>query len=216
VRERRPRILFIGAALVIIGLVLATSPTSPSSWSMLGWLLVMLGFARTVAQLFVAPPQVRAWDIGAGGEERLGPLLESLEADGFVVLHDLRVPGGRENIDHLLIGPPGTFVVETKTYEGSVRVRGGELYIRGRRKTAFFDQVERQLVAVEVALEVRNVRGFICVLGGDFPWFGRPNARRIEVTPAKRLVETVRSLPSILDEAQIERLVRLADARLQR
>ncbi len=213
VRERRPRILLLGAVMIVVGLAIATVPSTLSTF---GWALVLLGVTRTLALLFVAPAHVRAWDIGAGGEERLGPILESLEADGFVVLHDLRVPRGRENIDHLLIGPPGIFVVETKTYQGSVRVRGGDLYIKGRRKTAFFDQVERQLDAVESALQVANVRGFICVLDGDFPWFGRPSARGIEVTPPKRLTETLRSLPAVLDAAQIAQLAQVADQRLRR
>jgi hypothetical protein len=178
-------------------------------------MLVLLGIGRTASRLFVEPPHVRAWAIGAGGEERIGVLLRSLEAEGFTVLHDLRIPGARENIDHLLIGPPGVFVVETKTYEGPVRVRGGELYIKGRRKTAFFDQVERQLIAVESALEVSNARAFICVLGGDFPWFGRPAARGIEVTPPKRLIETLRALRPILDQAQVNRLAGLVDIRFR-
>ncbi len=202
----------MGALLVVIGLVLTTVP---STWSFLGWALVFLGVARTLGHMFIEPAHVRAWDIGAGGEERLGPILASLEADGFVVLHDLRVPRGRENIDHLIIGPPGIFVVETKTYKGSVRVRGGELYINGRRKTTFFEQVDRQLAAVESALDVTKVGGFICVLGGDFPWFGRPAARGIEVTPPKRLIETVRTLPAILDAEQVAHLAQLADQRMR-
>lgn len=212
VRERRPQILLVGGALIVIGLVLVAMP---NTWSFVGWPLVLLGIVRTLALLFIEPPNVRAWDIGAGGEERLGALLESLDGDGFAVLHDLRMRPSRENIDHLLIGPPGIFVIETKTYEGSVRVRGGDLYIKGRRKTGFFDQVDRQLAAVESALEAPGVRGFICILGGDFPWFGRPSARGIEVTPPKRLIETVRSLPTALDAPEIDRLARLAAERLR-
>jgi len=212
VQKRRPRTLIIGAVLVVVGLVLVGTPTT---WAFVGWPLVLLGIARTLALLFIEPPNVRAWDIGAGGEERLGVLLATLEGDGFVVLNDLRMPPSRENIDHLLIGPPGIFVIETKTYERSVRVRGGDLYIKGRRKTEFFDQVDRQLAAVEAALEVSNVRGFICVLDGDFPWFGRPIARGIEVTPPKRLIETVRSLPTAIEAPEIERLARLAGERLR-
>jgi hypothetical protein len=212
VRERRPRILFFGAGVVIVGLIVALSQ---SPWSPFGWAFAFFGIARTLSLLFVAPAHVRAWDIGAGGEERLGSILASLEFDGFIVMHDLRVPGGRENIDHLLIGPQGIFVVETKTYRGSVRVKGGELYINGRRKTGFFDQVERQLAAVEGTLDMTSVRAFICVLEGDFPWFGRPSARGIDVVPPKRLVETVRSLPAVLEDVQIEHLARRADQRLR-
>ncbi len=213
VREARPRILVFGAAMVIVGIALATSGTT---WSLAGWGLVALGVMRTVTSLYIEPPHVRAWAIGAAGEERLGVVLEALDSDGFVILHDLRVPGSRENIDHVLIGPPGVMIVETKTYDGSVRVRRGELYIRGRRKTEFFDQVERQIAAVSTALDWSDVQGFICVLGGEFPWFGRPAARGIEVTPPKRMIETIRSMPFILETREIERLAGLANQHLRR
>ncbi len=213
VRDARPRIIFFGLVLVIAGVALLNSPTT---WAVAGWPLVLLGIFRTLSALFVEPPSVRAWAIGAGGEERLGSLLEPLEDEGFVVLHDLRIPGARENIDHLLIGPPGVFVVETKTYRGSVRVRGGELFIDGRRKTGFFDQVERQIAAVASSLEPTDIAGYICVLGGEFPWFTRPKARGIAVLPPRRLVEAMRSLKPVLEPSDVERLGRLAHARLGR
>lgn len=213
VRDARPRILFFGFAMVIVGVSLLNAPTS---WSVVGWPLVFLGVFRTASALFVEPPQVRAWAIGAGGEERLGSMLDSLEAEGFVVLHDLRVPNSRENIDHLLIGPPGVFVIETKTYRGTVRMRGGGLYIGGRRKTGFLDQVERQIDAVSTALETAYVSGYICVLGGDFPWFGRPHARGIEVTPPRRMLESVRAMPPTLTSSDVGRLAQRAERGLRR
>lgn len=213
VREARPRILLTGVVIGLVGLALATSSTS---WSLAGWGLVLIGILRTVSALLVEPPHVRAWAIGAAGEELLGVALQAFETKGFVVLHDLRLPGSRENIDHLLIGPPGVFVIETKTYKGAVRLRGGELYVNGRRKTAFFDQVERQIAAVSATLGRPNVQGFICVLGGEFPWFGRPSARDIEVTPPKRMIKTIRSMPTMVDQRDIERLVALAVHGLRR
>jgi Nuclease-related domain len=52
--------------------------------------------------------QVTAWQRGAAGERHTAHLLRRLHRDGFVVLHDLAVPGNTSaNVDHLVIGPTG-------------------------------------------------------------------------------------------------------------
>jgi Nuclease-related domain len=39
---------------------------------------------------------------------------------GWTVLHDVAVPGSRANGDHLLIGPPGVFLVDSKAWHGHI------------------------------------------------------------------------------------------------
>jgi hypothetical protein len=53
------------------------------------------------------------WGKGGNAEIKVGEALELLRADGYVVMHDLDkvVPG---NVDHLVSGPNGVFMVETK------------------------------------------------------------------------------------------------------
>ena len=55
----------------------------------------------------------RAYQLGFQGERYVAEELNLLLADGFQVFHD--VPFDKFNIDHVLIGPRGVFVVETKT-----------------------------------------------------------------------------------------------------
>lgn len=58
-------------------------------------------------------------DLGNDGEQVIGGLLEQLVPDGWVVLHDRRrQPGSPANLDHVLVGPPGVFVVDTKNWTG--------------------------------------------------------------------------------------------------
>lgn len=53
---------------------------------------------------------------GLAGEITSGRVLANLPR-GYKVLHDLTLPGAREaNIDHLVIGPSGVSVIDTKTY----------------------------------------------------------------------------------------------------
>jgi hypothetical protein len=53
------------------------------------------------------------WGKGGNGEAKVGGVLEGLRREGYFVMHDLEegVPG---NVDHLVSGPTGTFLVETK------------------------------------------------------------------------------------------------------
>jgi hypothetical protein len=65
--------------------------------------------------------QVQAWRRGAAGERRTARLLDRLTDHGFVVFHDLAVPGSPANVDHLVIGPTGLFVIDSKQWSGSVQ-----------------------------------------------------------------------------------------------
>jgi hypothetical protein len=70
---------------------------------------------------FRASEQARTWQRGAAGERRTARLLRRLSRDGFVVFHDLAVPGNTSaNVDHLVIGPTGVFVIDSKQWSGSV------------------------------------------------------------------------------------------------
>jgi hypothetical protein len=64
--------------------------------------------------------QARAWQRGAHGERRTARLLNRLTRDGYVVLHDLAVPDSPANVDHLVIGPSGVFVIDSKQWTGSI------------------------------------------------------------------------------------------------
>jgi Nuclease-related domain len=64
--------------------------------------------------------QVTAWRRGAAGERRTARLLDRLTRDGYVVFHDLAIPGSPANVDHLVIGPSGVFVIDSKQWSGSV------------------------------------------------------------------------------------------------
>ena len=70
--------------------------------------------------LSVLKSQQRAWRKGAAAERRLGSMLSRLEPQDWHLLADLRWPGtNAANIDLLLIGPPGVFVIDAKDWSQS-------------------------------------------------------------------------------------------------
>jgi len=74
--------------------------------------------------------------LGRRGEITVGQMLEELRSDGFRVFHDLAEEG--YNIDHVIIGPPGVFVIETKTLsmpegrKNTIHFDGQKVLINGR------------------------------------------------------------------------------------
>lgn len=76
-----------------------------------------------------------SWAAGAAGERRTGRLLAPLSWFGFgrwAVFHDLAIPGSRANIDHLLAGPAGIIMIDSKEWRARNAVvrldRGGQLW----------------------------------------------------------------------------------------
>jgi nuclease-like protein len=78
-------------------------------------------FAKVVHAVTIEPPTTRAWATGAVGEQLIAAVLA--EVLGVNALHDRRVPGTRGNIDHIVIGQGGVFVVDAKKLDGIIEIR---------------------------------------------------------------------------------------------
>jgi hypothetical protein len=115
---------------------------------------------KLILALTDEPQSTRAWEKGAAGEQWLGSQLDGLRSEGFGVLHDRRIPGTRANVDHLVIGSAGVFVIDAKHYKGLVerRDRGWiferdwRLYVNGRDKSKLLEGMAAQVKAVRAAL----------------------------------------------------------------
>jgi hypothetical protein len=70
---------------------------------------------------FRPSPEAVAWRRGTAGERRTARLLGPLERNGWAILHDLALPGSRANLEHLVIGPGGVFVIDSKQYRGRLQ-----------------------------------------------------------------------------------------------
>jgi hypothetical protein len=156
-----------------------------------------------VALVATAWPGRRAgrWASGAAGERRTAAALEGLEADGWTVLHDVRLPGRRWNLDHVLLGPPGVVVVESKQWRTPVRVRR-------RRPRIWQERVGWQVEAVEAAVGGRlPVHGFLCVHGAAVRRSTWTGARWAPVGDGPHLRRWLRRLPAVRPDHRAAREV---------
>jgi hypothetical protein len=204
---RAAAVLVVGAAAGLLAAQLALHLTP---------LAVMLAAAGLGWQLRFRPsPDSRAWRRGAAGERRTARLLAPLERHGWAILHDLAIPGSQANIDHLVIGPGGVLVIDSKQYRGRLRLdhygmlwHGRHLLVSALRKTRWAaDQADEILGIAEV-----QISAIVAVHGTSVPW-GRVRADGVTVIPARRLPDLLQALPPILGP---ERVAWLADrARLR-
>lgn len=66
---------------------------------------------------------------GIGGEQTVIDALSSLD-NNYYLINDIILPERNGNIDHLVLGPNGIFVIETKNYEGNIICYGDDWYRR--------------------------------------------------------------------------------------
>ncbi|MGH2635682.1 MAG: nuclease-related domain-containing protein [Actinomycetota bacterium] len=92
---------------------------------------------------------------GIRGEVRVAGLLAELEPDGYRVLHDVDL--GRGNADHVLIGPAGVFVIETKDWGGRFYPRRGRLMFNNRRADDVVGQVTTAALEIRRRLELAGI-----------------------------------------------------------
>jgi hypothetical protein len=216
-REGRTRRLLVNVTIALILAAVAWAWIASAGYTFGPWVaatIVFIGFARAL----VEPNHVRAWGIGAVGERRTAGELDELADAGYVVLHDRRIRGTRANVDHVVIGPGGVFVVETKRMRGKLRVRGDTVIIGGRR-TGMVEEVLREAGAVSSALaEVGAahvpVQPVLYLQEVDAPLFlGKPAGIPI-VLSGRQLRRTIRSAPQVLTDVEAESIVALLDERL--
>jgi hypothetical protein len=158
---------------------------------------------------FRPSPDASAWRRGAAGERRTAGLLDPLERQGWAVLHDLAVPGSRANIDHLVIGPGGVFVVDSKQYSGRLQVDSSGRLWHGRYPLApTLSAVSFEAdQAAQVLADPQVVVPIVAVHGAQVPW-GKVVMDGVPVVPARRLPSMLRALPAVLEP---ERVADLAD-----
>ncbi|HEX3426264.1 MAG TPA: nuclease-related domain-containing protein [Acidimicrobiales bacterium] len=149
---------------------------------------VVVAVAPALAAWWSRPdPDPARWDRGATGEAATAALLHRLPK-GFVVLHDRRQPGSRGNIDHLVVGPSGVWVVDSKARRARLRVRRRQVWAGGYPIDV--EPVRRQAAAVEAALGVA-VRAVVAVHGHGLRRRGK-KIQAVLVLPAGRLVRVLR------------------------
>jgi hypothetical protein len=158
--------------------------------------------------------QARTWQRGARGERHTARLLDRLTRDSFVVFHDLAVPGNTSaNVDHLVIGPSGLFVVDSKQWTGRVHQSSdGLVWHNHYRLDRTLETVRWQALTLGRLLGV-PVAPLLCVHGAHVQGGGL-RGQGVAIVPAP-LLRAALGYDQVLSEVDVELYATTARTRLR-
>lgn len=88
------------------------SKVVPNPYLLTGLAIIIT--AWSIYKIITMIKEIKSFKQGRDGEREVGMNLELLREQGFKVYHD--IIGKDFNLDHVLVGTKGIFVIETKTY----------------------------------------------------------------------------------------------------
>jgi hypothetical protein len=211
------RTLPLRLAGVALASVVATLAVDQVARPLAGWAgLVAAGLVGWRLRFRVSQ-DARNWQRGARGERRTARQLNRLTHHGWVIFHDLAIPGSRANADHLIIGPAGVFLADSKNWRGRLAFApDGTLWHGSYPLTATLATIRFETQAIAGALAVPGlvIEPLLVVHGSTIPW-GEQYLGGVAVLPARRLVTTLLALPLILTDEQVAQLAQRASMRLR-
>ncbi|QIX27947.1 NERD domain-containing protein [Nocardioides sp. JQ2195] len=153
------------------------------------------------------------WERGASGEEATASALETLRADGWQVWHDVAWPGRpRANIDHVVIGTGGVFVIDSKHWSGTIAMDGDVLRQNGRSRESAVHGAAEGALAITRLLGDLPATGVLCFVREErvSGW-----ARDVMICSTATLVEMLRSRPPVLHPMAVQRFASQLDRGLR-
>lgn len=104
-------------------------------------------------------------------ELRTSRALQDLDPHAWTVITDLQWPGGRYgHVDHVVVGPSGVYVIDTKTWHGDVSVYGGRLRYEGNTQDSVIAHLTEAAAAVALltpGVPQRLVKPVLVVAGAE-------------------------------------------------
>lgn len=135
-RENRGRVLYSLVALIILFLLSRYHD--------------IFGYAILVPVLAFFTSLRRYWNYQKGleGEKDVVETLQSLD-DSYYLINDIVLDSERGNIDHIVLGPAGIIVIETKNFEGQIGCDGDNWYYPKYQISSISKQAKRNALLVK-------------------------------------------------------------------
>jgi Nuclease-related domain len=176
----------VAAAVLGVGLLIGRSM---GVW--LGWRMALLaGLVVWWRLRFHPSANARFWRRQAMAQRRTAGVLAQLELEGWLVLHDVALPGWSASLDHLVIGPTGAWAIESS----------GNSWLPRRRRTTGCGVLggprpdlswKAEAIADSLAGTGIPVRPLLCLHVGIRPP-GRRAVQGIPLVVLRRLPDVVR------------------------
>jgi hypothetical protein len=159
-----------------------------------------------IARVLNVQTEERAWRRGADGEEEVAKRLEKLGPE-WRVIHAVPVGHKGSDIDHLVIGPPGVFTLNTKNHAGNkVWVAERTFMVNGQRvphlrNSRFEGERASKLLSAACGFELR-AEPVIVVMCADITIKAQPPD--VHVVKRKAIAKWLPSRPPVLTPEGVE------------
>lgn len=139
IEANKRRNLVVVVVLLVVGECLILLGSNITQWLLLA----------AVLPVIAVPVFLRRYDIwkaGSKGESAVALTLQELD-DSYYLLSSVVLPGRKRDIDHVVLGTKGVFVLESKNYSGKVVCDGDNWYRMKRRASteAAADSLSKQV-----------------------------------------------------------------------
>ncbi|WP_234355307.1 nuclease-related domain-containing protein [Kitasatospora aureofaciens] len=146
------------------------------------------------------------------GEQFVGARLEPLKAAGWRVLHGVPLPSGSD-IDHVVIGPPGVFTVNSKHHPGATIWVGDKVVKVNRNGFPYLENSKFEanrtatLLSEWCGFEV-PVHPVIAVVGAQKITLGATPG--VTVIDGEQIAAVLPAQPAVLSPNRVDRIFTIA------
>jgi len=104
-------------------------------------LFLLICIPMLIGVVYLISPYTN-WRQGIKAEKIVTDTLRNLD-DSYYLINDIVLPKRRANIDHIILGPTGIFVIETKSYGGKIKCERDDWWQDNGHIKSFSKQVKR-------------------------------------------------------------------------
>lgn len=164
-RRMLPRLRWVTVPIFVAGLIFAIAGPATKAQFIAG--LLAGGVFTLYLWVRDEPPEhIRRHAVGAEGERATANVLGPLRSEGWHVAHNLDT--GRGNRDHVVVGPGGVYLLDSKKLGGTVSVEGETVHVERADSPA--DSYNLPRLAATLRGEAWRLHGEIAQATGQRTW----------------------------------------------
>lgn len=148
---------------------------------------------------------------GIIGEQKVTRMLLAALSDEYSILNDVRLKGiSGGNIDHIVVGPTGIFVIETKNYKGKISYYGDNWEGVGKRSPSRQARINaikvRKILASSASLESKSfwIQGVVVLADQRAEIIERSPPEYVKVARIDGLADYIKNEPRRIETREIE------------
>lgn len=165
-----------------------------------------------LARVFGVHTDERAYRVGADGEEEVAWRMRKL-GEGWHVLHSVPVGAKDSDIDHVVIGPPGVFTLNTKNHSRKKVWVADKAFMVSGQKTNYLRNSRHEAARASKLLTAAcgfnvQVEPIIVVIAAELTIKAQPTD--VHVVARKRIGKWLERRPATLSPVAVEAIYEMA------